>query len=134
MKGPFRRFFNNDSAKLSDSEFKYRYVEFCKKRITELEKEYAELIEQPYQAGRLSEIISELGNIWNERLQYEDVDIAASTNGAKSLWQVQNDVSSIVQEAKKQIAETKETDNRSIIFAEALVKLRHVLDEWETEY
>ena len=134
MIGPFRRLFNNESAKLTDSEFKYHYVEFCKKRIAELEREYAELIEKPYQAGRLSEIISELGSIWNERLRYEDIDIAAGTNGAKSLWQVQDDVSSIVQEAKKQIAEAKENDNRSVIFAEALVKLRQVLDEWETEY
>jgi hypothetical protein len=131
--GPFRKFFNNESAKLTDTEIKHYYIESCKKRITELESEYAELIEQPYQAGRLSEIISELGNIWNERLRYEDIDNEASTNGAKSLWQVQNDVSSIVQEAKQQIARAKKHDNRSALFAEALVKLRQVLDEWEIE-
>ena len=133
MIGKFRRLFNHESTKLTDSEFKHYYIESCKKRITELEREYADLIEKPYQAGRLSEIISELGSIWNERLRYEDIDSAVNGNGAKNLWQVQNEVGDIVHEVKQQIAISKDSDDKLIVFEEGLLKLRHVLNEWETE-
>jgi len=106
---------------------------FCNKRIAELEREYAELMQKPYQAGRLSEIISELGSMWNERLKYEDIESAANANGAKSLRQVQNDVSDIVQEVKQKITISKESDDKFIVFIEGLLKLRYVLNEWETE-
>ena len=132
MTGKFRRLFNNESTKETDSEFKRDYIEFCKKRITELEREYAELIEKPYQAGRLTEIISELGSIWNERLRYEDIDSEVDGNGAKNLWQVQNDVGDIVREVRQQIAISKDSDDRLIVFEESLKKLRHVLSKWET--
>jgi len=98
----------------------------------DLEREYADLIKKPYQAGRLSEIISELGSVWNERMRYEDIDSAANINGAKSLWQVQNDVSNIVQQAKQEIARAQRYDDKFIIFIEGLLKLSYVLDEWET--
>jgi len=128
------RLFHNKTTKLTDSELKQYYLEFCEKRIAELEREYADLIKKPYQAGRLSEIISELGSIWNERLRYEDIDSAVSINSAKSLQQVQNDVNNIVQEAKQKIAEVNEYDDRLIIFMDGLLQLRCALDEWDTEY
>ena len=77
-------------------------------------------------------IISELGSVWNERMRYEDIDSAANINGAKSLWQVQNDVSNIVQQAKQEIARAQRYDDKFIIFIEGLLKLSYVLDEWET--
>ena len=133
MIGLFRRLFKYESTKLTDSEFRHDYIEFCNKRIAELEREYADLIQKPYEAGRLSEIISELGSIWNERLRYEDIERTINGNGAKNLWQVQNEVSDIVHEVKQQIAISKESDDKFIVFEEGLLKLRHVLNEWETE-
>ena len=131
--GLFRRLFKYESTKLTDSEFRHDYIEFCNKRIAELEREYADLIQKPSEAGRLSEIISELGSIWNERLRYEDIERTINGNGAKNLWQVQNEVSDIVHEVKQQIAISKESDDKFIVFEEGLLKLRHVLNEWETE-
>ena len=133
MIGIFRRLFKHESTKLADSEFRHYYIEMCNKRIAELEREYVDIIQKPYQAGRLSEIISELGSMWNERLRYEDNERTVNGNGAKNLWQVQNEVSDIVQEAKQQIAISKESDDKFIVFEEGLLKLRHVLNEWETE-
>ena len=133
MIGKFRRLFNNESAKLTDSEFIHYYIESCKEKITELEREYAELIEKPYQAGRLAEIISELGNMWNKKLRYEDIENVANGNGSKNIWQVQNEVSDIVQEAKQQITVSKESDDKLAVSVESLEKLRYVLNEWETE-
>ena len=133
MIGLFRRLFKYKSTKLTDSEFRHYYIEFCNKKIAELEREYADLIQKPYEAGRLSEIISELGSIWNERLRYEDIERTINGNGAKNLWQVQNEVSDIVHEVKQQIAISKESDDKFIVFEEGLLKLRHVLNEWETE-
>jgi len=131
--GLFQKVLRHSSTKLTDSEFQQYSVDFCNQRIAELEREYADLTKQPYQAGRLSEIISELGRMWNERLRYEDTDDAADRDGAKDLWQVQNDVSNIVQESKQRIAKAKEPDDRFVIFIEGLLKLRYVLDEWETD-
>ncbi len=131
MTGMFRKFFNQETPKFTDAEFKHYYIEFCNQRIAELEREYMELIQKPYQAGRLSEIISELGSIWNERLRYEDVDSAVNGNGAKNLGQVQHEVSHIVQEAKQQLAISRESDDKLAVFEESLLKLRQVLDEWE---
>jgi len=71
--------------------------------------------------------------MWNERLRYEDTKSAVNGNGAKNLRQVQDEVSDIVQEAKQQIAISKESDDKFIVFIEGLLKLRYVLDEWETE-
>ena len=133
MIGLFQKVLRHSSTKLTDSESQQYSVDFCNQRITELESEYADLTKQPYQAGRLSEIISELGRMWNERLRYEDTDDAADRDGAKDLWQVQNDVSNIVQESKQRIAKAKEPDDRFVIFIEGLLKLRYVLDEWETD-
>ena len=133
MIGIFRRLFKHESTKLTDSEFRQYYIEFCNKRIAELEREYASLIQKPYQAGRLGEIISELGSSWNKKLKYEDIDSEANLNGAKSLWQIQNDVSTIVQKAKQQIAIAKESEDKLTVYVEGLLKLRYVLNEWETE-
>ena len=133
MIGSLRRLFKYESAKLIDSEFRHYYAELCNKRIAELEKEYADLIQKPYQAGRLTEIISELGNMWNKRLRYEDIESVANGNGSKNIWQVQNEVSDIVQEAKQQITVSKESDDKLAVFVESLEKLRYVLNEWETE-
>ena len=129
MIGLFRRLFQHGPTKLTINGFRRYYIN---KRIVDLEREYADLIKKPYQAGRLSEIISELGSVWNERMRYEDIDSAANINGAKSLWQVQNDVSNIVQQAKQEIARAQRYDDKFIIFIEGLLKLSYVLDEWET--
>jgi len=110
-----------------------RSVEFYDKRIEELEREYKDLIQKPYQAGRLSEIISELGRMWNDRLRYEDVRSVINGNAAKNLRQVQKDVGDIVQEVKQQIAISRESDEKFTVFIDGLLKLRHVLDEWESE-
>ena len=133
MIGIFWRLFKYESTKLTDSQFKHYYIEFCNKRIAELEREYADLIQKPYQAGRLSEIISELGSMWNEKLQYEDIESEENLNGAKSLWQVQNEVSDIVHEAKQKIAIAKESEDKLTVYIEGLLELRYVLNEWETE-
>ena len=133
MAGIFRRLSNCEITKISDTELRNNYIEFYNKRIEELEKEYTELIQKPYQAGRLSEIISELGRMWNERLRYEDVEGEINGNGAKNLQQVRKDVSDIVQGVKQQIAISKESDDKVAIFIKGLEKLRFVLNEWEPE-
>jgi len=69
--------------------------------------------------------------MWNARLRYED--IKSAVNGAKNLRQVQDEVRDIVQEAKHQIAISKEPGIKNIFFIEGLLKLRYLLDEWETE-
>ena len=56
MIGIFRRLFKHESTKLANGEFRHSYIEFCNKRIAELEREFADLIQKPYEAGRLSEI------------------------------------------------------------------------------
>lgn len=133
MIGIFRRLFKQESTELTDGESRRYKIELCSKRIAELEREYLNIIQKPYQAGRLSEIISQLGTMWNARLRYEDIKSAVNGNGAKNLWQVQNEVKDIVQEAKHHIAISKGSDDKNTIFIEGLLKLRHVLEEWETE-
>ena len=133
MIGILRRLFKHESTKVTDSELRHHYIEFCSKKISDLEREYLDLIQKPYQAGRLNEIISELGIMWNKRLRYEDTKSTVNGNGAKNLWQIRDEVSNIVQEAKQQIAISKESDDKLTVFVEGILKLRHVLDEWETE-
>jgi len=134
LRSLFRGLFRHRSAKLSDSEFRNYYIEFCNKKIAKLERKYVELIQKPYQAGRLSEIISELGRMWNERLRYEDIESVVNVNGAKSLWQVQKEVSDIVHEAKQKITISKESEDKLVVYLDGLLKLRYVLNEWETEF
>ena len=132
MAGIFRKLSNHETTRLSDTELRNNYIEFYNKRIEELEKEYKELIQKPYQAGRLSEIISELGKMWNERLRYEDVEGEINGNGAKNLQQVRKDVSDIVQGVKDRLAMSKELDDKIAVLMKGLEKLSVVLDKCET--
>ena len=131
MAGIFRRLSNREITKISDTELRNTYIEFYNKRIEELEKEYTELIQKPYQAGRLSEIVSELGRMWNERLRYEDVEGKINGDGAKNLQQVRKEVSDIVQGVKEQLAISKELDDKIAVLMKGLEKLSVVLDKWE---
>ena len=131
MAGIFRKPSNHETTTLSDAELRNSYIDFYDKRIEELENEYKELIQKPYQAGRLSEIISELGRIWNERLRYQDVEGEINSNGAKNLQQVRKDVSDIVQEVKSQIEISIGSNERLSVFAKGLEKLIAVVGEWE---
>ena len=133
MTEPLKKTHDHKSKRLTDAEFKDNSVELCNKKIEELEKEYKELIQKPYQAGRLSEIISELGRLWNEKLKYESAESAAGGNGHKKIWQVQKDIGKVVQEVKQQIAISEESDEKLNFFIDGLLRLRYLLNEWEIE-
>lgn len=131
--GLVRRLVQHWLMKFTNGQFRRSYIALCNKRIAELEREYADLLKKPYTAARLSEIISELGSNWNNKLKYEDINSEANLNGAKSLWQIQNEVSDIVHEAKHKITIAKKSEDKLAVYIEGLLKLRYVLDEWETE-
>ena len=132
MAGIFRRLSNHKTKILSDNELRENYIEFYNKKIAELEKEYKELIQKPYQASRLSEIVSELGRMWNERLRYEDVEGKINGDGAKNLQQVRKEVSNILQGVKEQLPMSQELDDKMAVLMKGLEKLSIVLDKWET--
>ena len=132
MTEPFKKTPEHESTQSTDAEFKHNYIESCNKKIEELEKEYQELIKKPYQAGRLSEIVSELGRVWNEKLKYEDAESAEGGNSHKKIWQVQKDIDKVVQEVKQQIAISEESDEKRTFFIDGLLRLRYLLNEWET--
>ncbi len=115
------------------------------RRITRLEKQYDDLINEPYKAKKLSEIVSELGKLWNEKLKYEgseDDDCETSNckteecetkgrvDGAKNLQQVQEEVYKIVKDAGDKITSAKTRDKKQQAFKEGLKKMAAVLDEW----
>ena len=121
----------HEPIRLTENEIRHYYINFCNRRIAELQEQYADIITKPHEACRLSEIISELGRLWNEKMRYEEGEKSIYVNGAKSLWQVQNEVSDIVCEARHKIKKANEKEDKLNVFMEGLLKLRHVLDEWK---
>ena len=126
-----KKLFRRWSTRLTKSEIRYYYINFCNRRIAELQRQYAELITKPHKAHRLSEIISELGRLWNEKIRYEEDERLINVNGAKNLWQVQNEVREIVCEAKQKIAKANKQEDKLNVFMEGLLKLKYVLDDWK---
>ena len=127
-----KRILRRESTHLTESEIRYYYINLCNRRIAELQGQYADIITKPHKAHRLSEIISELGRLWNEKMRYEEKERLTYVNGAKSLWQVQNEVSEIICEAKQKIAEANKQEDKFNVFMEGLLRLRYVLDDWKT--
>ena len=100
------------------------------RQIKRLQQEYAYHIGKPYSAARLSEIISELSRLWNDKLRYEE-DHSAEPNGLKSLGEVQKSVLEIVCEAETKIGKASGRKEKHKAFIEGLVKIRDTMDEWE---
>ena len=100
--------------------------------IEKLNQEYGDLIVKPYNVARLSEIISELGKLWNGKLQYEEDNQLIEGNGRKSLWQVQESVHAIMYETSQKIDKTKRKEGKHKAFVEGLYRIRSILDEWDT--
>ncbi len=116
------------------------------RRITRLEKQYGDLINEPYKARELSEIVSELGKLWNAKLKYEDsedddceisncktedCETSDAVDGAKNLQQVQEEVYKILKDAGDKIDSAKTRDKKQEAFREGLKKMAAVLDEWK---
>ena len=118
--------------KLTKSEINHYYIAHCNRRITELQNEYADLLTKPNKAGRLCEIISELGHWFDEKYRYEEPEMIIDSNGAKSLGQVQNEVYEIISAAMQEIATSKNKKNKCQLFKDSLQRIMYVLDEWET--
>lgn len=100
--------------------------------IEKLQQEYADLIVKPHNVARLSEIISELGKLWNDKLRYEEENQLIRGNGRKSLRQVQESVHEIVCETGHKIDTAKGKERKHQTFAKGLYRMKSILDEWET--
>jgi hypothetical protein len=122
-----RRIFQRKSNGVLKNETQHYY----ELRIAELEKQYADLVDQPYSAGKLSEIVSELGKLWNEKLKSEENERLAGANGAKSLQQIQEEVQEIINNARYQITSAKDREAKRRVFQQGLRKVITILDEWE---
>ena len=131
MLNAVKRVLNHKPSNILESVLRHYYLPLYNRRITKLERQYNDLINEPYKAGKLSEIISKLGKLWNEKLKYEDCEIEDRVNGAKSLWQVQEEVYEIVKDARYKITSAKTRNKKHQVFTEGLKKMAAVLDEWE---
>ena len=127
-----KKLLRRESTHLTESEIRYYYINFCNRRIAELQGQYADIITKPHKARRLSEIISELGMLWNEKMRYEEDERLTNVNGAKSLWQVQNEAREIVCEARQKIVKANDKEDKLNVFMEGLLKLKYILDDWKT--
>jgi hypothetical protein len=113
------------------SVIRHFYLPLCNRRITKLESQYKDLINEPYNARFLSETISKLGKLWNEKLEHEGYERVDRGNGTKSLWQVQEEVHRIVKDTKYKINSTKTRSKKHKVFEESLKEMVIILDKWE---
>ena len=133
MLNAVKRVFHRKPSDILESLSRHYYIPLYNRRITKLERQYNDLLNEPYKAGKLSGIISNLGKLWNEKLKYEDCEIVDRVNGAKSLHQVQEEVYTILRDTGQKITSAENGSRKQQVFTEGLKKMATVLDEWETK-
>jgi len=94
------------------------------KKIAELEQEFHDLMTSwPPNVSRLSQIVSELGRLWNTKLRDEEKEPLVEGDGPKDITQLQVAVNEIVREGKKKMGRAHNKEEINSAFVESVNKM-----------
>jgi hypothetical protein len=93
-------------------------------KIAELEQEFHDLMTSwPPNVSRLSQIVSELGRLWNTKLREEEREPLVEGDGLKDMAQLQMAVGEIIREGKQKMGSARNRDEINTAFAESVNKM-----------
>lgn len=100
------------------------------KKIAELEREFHDLMASgPPNVSRLSQIVSELGRLWNAKLREEQEAPLAGGDEPKGMAQLQKAVDEIVREGKMKMGKARGEEEIRAAFTDSLNKMISLFDE-----
>lgn len=115
---------------LSDTDTRQSDLEYHDKKIAELEQEFHDLMASgPPNVSRLSQIVSELGRLWNAKLRDEQKEPLADGDEPKDMAQLQKAVDEIVREGKRKMGKAQGEGEVRAAFTDSLNKMISLFDE-----
>jgi len=83
----------------------------------------------PPNVSRLSQIVSELGRLWNAKLRDEQKEPLADGDEPKGMAQLQKAVDEIVREGKRKMGKAQGEEEIRAAFTDSLNKMISLFDE-----
>ena len=124
LKAFYQRSFQGRSDYSTDTGIRLSDPEHRDKKIAELEQEFHDLMASwPPNVSRLSQIVSELGKLWNTKLRDEEKEPLVEGDGLKDITQLQMAVNEIVREGKKKMGNARSKKEIQTAFEDSLNKM-----------
>ena len=123
LKTFYQRSFQGRSDHSADTGIRLSDPEHRDKKIAELEREFHDLMASwPPNVSRLSQIVSELGRLWNTKLHDEEEPLVEG-DGLKDMAQLQMAVGEIIREGKQKMGSARNKEEINTAFAESVNKM-----------
>jgi hypothetical protein len=120
----YQRSFQRRSDYSNDAGIRLSDPEHRDKKIAELEQEFHDLMASwPPNVSRLSQIVSELGKLWNTKLRDEEKEPLVEGDGLKDMAQLQMAVDEIIREGKKKMGSAQNKEEINTAFVESVNKM-----------
>jgi len=125
----YQRSFQRRSDYSTDTRIKWSDPEHRDEKIAELEQEFHDLMASwPPNVSRLSQIVSELGKLWNTKLRDEEEEPLVEGDGLKDMAQLQMAVGEIIREGKKKMGSAHNKEEINSAFVESVNKMICLLE------
>jgi len=129
LKTIYKKSFKRRPDYSTDTGTEWSDPEHRDKKIAELEQEFHDLmVSSPPNVSRLSQIISELGRLWNTKLRDEQKEPLAEGDEPKDMAQLQKVVGEIVREGKKKMGNAQSKEEIHATFIESINKMICLLE------
>lgn len=120
----YQRSFQGRSDYSTDTGIRLSDPEHRDEKIAELEQEFHGLMAScPPNVSRLSQIVSELGKLWNTKLRDEEKEPLVEGDGPGDIVQLQMTVHEIVREGKKKMGNARNKEEIHTVFVESVNKM-----------
>jgi len=125
LKAFYQRSFQGGSDYSTDAGIRLSDPEHRDKKIAELEQEFRDLMaSSPPNVSRLSQIVSELGKLWNTKLRdEEEKEPLVEGDGLKDIAQLQMAVDEIIREGKRKMGSARNKEEINTAFVESVSKM-----------
>ena len=125
----YQRSFQRRSDYSTDTRIKWSDPEHRDEKIAELEQEFHDLMASwPPNVSRLSQIVSELGKLWNTKLRDEEKEPLVEGDGLKDMAQLQMAVGEIIREGKQKMGSAHNKEEINSAFVESVNKMICLLE------
>ena len=124
LKSFYQRSFQGRSDYSADAGIGLPDPERHDRKIAELEQEFHDLMASwPPNVSRLSQIVSELGRLWNTKLREEEKMPLVEGDGLKDMTQLQMAVDAIIREGKRKMGSARNKEEINTAFVESVNKM-----------
>ena len=122
-KTSYKRWVVNRLNHPANSGIRQYYIRRRDKKIAKLEQEYRDLMTaQPRNVARLSQLITDLGRLWNAKVRDEQ-------NEVQGIGHLQKAADETMREGVERMAKARSKEEVNRTFIKYMDKVRHLMDE-----